>query len=462
MTTTIKVFNPYNQQLIKEIPNLSQEQALEKLEKAHQLYLDKSKSIPKYKRIEILEKISQIMLTRRESLIKTATQEGGKPWKDSEVEVDRAIQSVKVALYHLHSVGGQEIPMGLTSSSDNRTALTIKEPIGVVLSISAFNHPLNLAVHQVIPAIAAGCPVLIKPANLTPLSTLELIKICHEAGLSSDFCDAIPCDRNTAERLVQDSRVHFLSFIGSAKVGWYLRSKLSAGAHCTLEHGGVAPVIVDQTINLQEIIPPLAKGAFYHAGQVCVSVQRIYAPKNIAKTLAEELAKTARKLVVGDSLDPKTDVGPLITPKEVARVHEWVQESQGEILCGGKPLGKTTFAPTVIFNPSTTSKASTQEIFGPVVCVYSYENLEEAYQQSNSIPFSFQAAVFTNDYNTAMEASHRLKAMAVIVNDHSAFRVDWMPFGGHEQSGIGVGGIPQTIDELLLDKLIVFNTKPIH
>ena len=209
----------------------------------------------------------------------------------------------------------------------------------MVLAISAFNHPFNLIIHQVVPAIAAGCPVIIKPALVTPMSCLNVVNALKRAGCPDEWCAMIFCENSVTEKLVSDSRVSFLSFIGSSKVGWNLRSKLAPGAHCALEHGGIAPVIVEPDADLDKMLPLLCKGSFYHAGQVCVSVQRIFAHQSIARELADKLSDMAKNLVVGDPLDPKTEVGPLITLKEVARVESWVNtavKSGAEVLCGGK------------------------------------------------------------------------------------------------------------------------------
>lgn len=351
--------------------------------------------------------------------------------------------------------------MGLNAASANRRAFSLAEPIGVVVAVSAFNHPLNLIAHHVGPAIAAGCPVIVKPAENTPLSCWRLVRIFHEAGLPPEWCQALVTENHdVAEALVTDSRVGFLSFIGSAKVGWMLRSKLAPGARCALEHGGVAPVIVAADADLDVAVPKLLKGGFYHAGQVCVSVQRVFADSSIAQELAARLAEGAGNLRIGDPTEQATEVGPLIRPGEVSRVAEWVDEAVaggGVALSGGKVLSETTYACTVLENPPADIRVSTQEVFGPVVCVYSYDEINEAITRANALPYAFQAAVFTQDIDTAMRVSRDLDASAVMVNDHTAFRVDWMPFAGLRESGLGVGGIPYTIRDMLVRKMVVLS-----
>ena len=457
----LKVFSPYDNKLIKEISMVGTEEVEKALATAYRLFKDRSKWLPAYRRVEILERVAQIMSTRVEVLTNIASEEGGKPYIDSKVEVLRAINGVKLAIEYIGQMKGEQIPMGHTKSSANRLAFTLHEPIGVVSSISAFNHPLNLIIHQTVPAIAVGSPVIIKPALTTPLSCLAFMDILKEAGLPDGWCQVIVTDNDAAEKLVSDERINYLSFIGSAKVGWYLRSKLSPGTRCALEHGGAAPVIVEQDADVDAMLPALLKGGFYHAGQVCVSVQRVFVHESICEDVASKLAKMASDLIVGDPLDKKTEVGPLILPREVNRVEEWVNEalSKGaKVLSGGKRISDTLYEPTVLLDPPDDVKVTTQEIFGPVVCIYPYSNRNEAIDKANSLPFAFQAAVFTNNLETTLDTVKKLNATSVMVNDHTAFRVDWMPFGGRDSSGIGMGGIPYSMDEMTRVKMMVIKS----
>lgn len=433
------------------------------LAKAYALYRNRDAWLPPAKRIEILHKVAGVLRAERESLAKEAAREGGKPLVDSLVEVDRAIDGIDLCVQTLRTQAGVEIPMGMNAASANRMAWTHHEPIGVVVAFSAFNHPLNLIVHQIGPAIAAGCPVLVKPAEATPISCYRLVKMFHAAGLPAEWCQAfIAADHDVSTKLIADERVAFLTFIGSAKVGWMLRGKLAPGARCSLEHGGTAPVVVAADANLDTALPLLCKGGFYHAGQVCVSVQRVYAEKAIAKQLAEKLAALAEKLKVGDPTLSTTEVGPLIRPGEVERVHKWVEAAVAggaKLLCGGKALSKTTYAPTVLLDPADDADVTRHEVFGPVVCVYSCESIDEAIRRSNDSPFAFQAAVFTSSLDTSLRAAKRLDAATVMINDHTAFRVDWMPFAGLKQSGLGIGGIPFTMHDMQVEKMIVVRSQ---
>ena len=461
----VRVFAPYDRQPIGEIATADAAQIEQALASAHGLFRNRDAWLPMPKRIAILEGAISRMQARAEELAIEAAREGGKPLIDSRVEVARAIDSLKLCIETLRTEAGDVVPMGATVSSAQRLAFTQLEPIGVVVSVSAFNHPLNLIAHQVGPALAAGCPVLVKPAKATPLSCQRLLDILHDAGLPPGWVQLVlPENNELTTTMVSDPRVAFLSFIGSAAVGWKLKSLLAPGARCALEHGGVAPVIVAADANLDAVIPGLAKGGFYHAGQVCVSVQRVYADVAIAEALARRLAAAADQLKVGDPTLAETEVGPLISPAEVQRIDAWVQRAVAggaRLLSGGKPLSETCYAPTVLLNPPEHAEVSTQEVFGPVVCVYGYRSLDEAIARANALPVAFQAAVYSRDIETALRCYQRLDASAVMVNDHTAFRVDWMPFAGLRQSGYGVGGIAHTMRELQVRKMLVLKSKEI-
>lgn len=462
MTKRLKINSPYDGHLISEIDLDDEEQIETALETAHQLAQSHDKILPAPQRIEILEKTARLVQAKAEEFAHQSTEEGGKPLIDSRIELVRAAQGIREAAQSISKLTGHEIPMNLTSSSMNRMALTTREPIGVVAAISAFNHPFNLIVHQVIPAVAVGCPVIIKPARTTPLSCLNLVKCLHEAGLPEEWCQAVVCESSLAEKLVTDSRVAFFSFIGSGEIGWMLRSKLAPGTRCALEHGGAAPVIIDHDADLEDALPLIAKGGFYHAGQVCVSTQKVFVHESLIYDFSKELVKLAEKLVVGDPNDEKTEVGPLIQENEVDRVDQWVNEAKmagAKILTGGKKIGTTCYAPTIILNPPDEVKVSTHEIFGPVVNIYPFKDRLKAIERANLTPFSFQAAVFTRSIDTALDTAKRMNATAVMINDHTAFRVDWMPFGGRKDSGLGVGGILPTMLEMTEEKLLVFRSK---
>lgn len=456
---TLEVIAPFNGKLIATVATAGEQHIELALQTAHVTFKDRAKWLPLAQRITILENLIELMKQREEDLALGAAEEGGKPLQDSRVEVARAIDGVKLCIETLRTQAGHVIPMQFNAASAHRMAFTQYEPIGVVVAVSAFNHPVNLIIHQVATAIAAGCPVIIKPASNTPLSCLRIIELLYKAGLPREWCQAlIITDNAIIAKLVTDPRVSFFSFIGSAKVGWMLRSQLAPGTRCALEHGGVAPVIVAEDADIDAAIAPLLKGGFYHAGQVCVSVQRIFAHENIAYQLAAGLASKAQHLIVGDPTQPETEVGPLIRHAEVDRIDEWVREAEAagaKLLCGGKRISESCYAPTVLLNPPIDAKVSQLEVFGPVVCVYEYQDIQQAITQANALPFAFQAAVFTRDIETALQVYQQLDASTVMLNDHTAFRIDGMPFAGLRLSGLGVGGVPYAIRDMQIEKMLV-------
>jgi len=459
-TKKLKVLQAYDGKLIEEVALNNWQVADAMLNKAERLFKDRGQWLPAHRRIDILKKLQSLMQEKADEFSIMIAREGGKPLADAKIEVARAINGVELAREEISQLKGEQIPMDLTAAGAGRLAFTVKEPIGVVLAVSAFNHPLNLIVHQVVPAIACGCPVIVKPAAHTPLSCLRFVELVNKAGLPDGWCQSCVCDRETATKLIADSRVAFLTFIGSAKVGWELRRQIAPGTRCSLEHGGVAPVIVAGDADLTRTVPSIAKAAFYHAGQVCVSVQRVFVDNTIKQTFVDALKAIATELKVGDPTDINTEVGPLIKPGEVERVEQWVNEAVSAgagLVSGGKRISETCYQPTILLDPAADAKVSTLEVFGPVVCVYGYDDIEQAINQANSLSVSFQAAVFTRDIHRAFQSAQRLDAAAVMMNDHTAFRVDWMPFAGHRTSGLGVGGIPYTMAEMTHDKLLVIN-----
>ncbi len=455
----LEVQSPYDLSVIESIPMAENSEIDGMLERATAALRD---PLSKAKRIEILEKTIELAKSKVPDLAMTIAREGGKPLQDALVEVNRGIEGIRNAIETLNTMAGREIPMGLNAASSGRLAFTTHEPIGVVVAVSAFNHPFNLIVHQVAPAVATGCPVIVKPAATTPLSCRNFVDLLREAGLPEPYCQMAIVDNEGAEALVTDSRVGFFSFIGSSRVGWHLRSKLAPGVRCALEHGGAAPVIVASDAPLETLVPPLVKGGFYHAGQVCVSVQRIFVENSLKDSFMEAFSHAVGELKTGDPTSSDTEVGPLILPREVDRVGLWVSEAIGagaKAICGGARLSETCYAPTILLEPDSAANVSTHEIFGPVVCVYGYDSMNEAIDRANALPVAFQASVFSQDIDRALHATRRLDAAAVMINDHTAFRVDWMPFAGRKSSGLGTGGIPYTMEDMTQEKLVVLKSK---
>lgn len=457
MSKRLTVRAPYDGAVLGELPLTSERELDGYLAEAARLHAGRA-WLQTGERLQILERSRALVLERSEELARLAASEGGKPLVDSRVELARAAEGMFAAAAHLFTLAGREVPMRLGPGTAQRVAHTYYEPRGVSLAYSAFNHPFNLIIHQVIPALSAGAPVIVKPASSTPLSCFALVEILREAGLPEEWVRPVVLEREVAERLVGDGRLGFFSFIGSADVGFRLQKQLARGVPAALEHGGVAPVIVDETADLDEAARLLTKGAFYHAGQVCVSVQRIYVARPQLAEFVERLVSFARALRVGDPLDPATEVGPLIRAEELRRVDDWVQAAVrggARLALGGAALGASTYAPTVLVEPPDDALVSTQEIFGPVAAVYGYDDLDEAVRRANAPDSYFQAAVFTRDLDRALALGRRLHGTTVMVNDHTAFRADWMPFGGRGRSGLGMGGIADSLHDNLIERMLV-------
>lgn len=466
MSATMNVYSPFDGALVGQVPTATPEDVERALSTAYALFRDRRQWLSKQQRIAILKRAAEIIASRREALARQAASEGGKPLKDSLVEVDRGIDGIHTCIEELRTQAGHVIPMDLNATSSGRVAFTQYEPIGVVVGVSAFNHPFNLVIHQVAPAVAVGAPVIVKPAPTTPLSCKAVVDIFHEAGLPPGWAQMVlPDDLDLATRLVTDARVGFFSFIGSAAVGWNLRSKLAPGTRCALEHGGVAPVIVTQDADLPMALPRIARGAFWHAGQACVGVQRVFCHRSIANEVAQGLAELGQKMVTGDPLSMHTDVGPLISHREVDRVHGWVQAALtggAKLLSGGQKISASCYANTVLLDPPLDADVTRKEVFGPVVCVYGYDDIDSAIALSNDLPYAFQAAVFTRNIDTAMHCYRHLDGTAVMVNENTLFRVDWMPFAGARMSGHGVGGIPHSMREMQTEKMMVWRSDALN
>lgn len=454
---SLDVLNPSTGEVLKTLTTDTVADAVEKLATAHSVYADPAKRIPVHERIRLLEKTATLLDEQLEEFAMTIASEGGKPLQDARVEAKRASAGIHSAIHHLHEHDGIHYPLVDTQNQAKRRALSVSFPIGPVLAFSAFNHPLNLIVHQVIPAFAAGCPCVVKPAPDTPLSCINFVKLMRQAGIPEEYISVvITPSLDVAKALIDNLQLGFFSFIGSAKVGWMLRSQLKPGVRCALEHGGLAPAILTETADISNAVPSIVKGGFYHAGQVCVSVQRLYVHSSRLEEVTSALKSAVENLKVGDATLAETEVGPLIRTGEVNRIGEWVDEAVAsgcQVLTGGKAIDAHFYAPTVLLNPAENLTVSQAEIFGPVLCVYTYDDIDDAIARANSVPFAFHAAVYSENMREIEHVYQNINASAVMVNEHSAFRDDVMPFAGLNQSGLGIGGIPYTIEDMQYQKM---------
>lgn len=417
-------------------------------------------SLRPFQRAKIIKVTAALIQDQSESIAFIIASEGGKPLKDARIEVSRAISTLELCAEEALRLHGEVIPMERTAAGEGHMAFTIRDPIGPVLAISAFNHPLNLICHQVGCAIAAGCSVVLKPASSTPISAYFLLKALTDSGLPIGILRIVNAPIQMVETLVSSNEFDFVSFIGSGKVGWEMRRKIAPGTRISLEHGGQAPAIVCEDADLSKVIPSLIKGSFYHAGQVCISTQRIFVHKNLYKKFLDDFTTAASKLIVGPATDENTDIGPLIRSSEVSRLKDWINEAilQGASLALGN-ISSGNFhqylSATVLTNVPRECTLMKEEAFGPVVCINSYDDEEELLDYLNSNNFIFEAALFTKDISKAFKISQTISAMTFVINNHTAFRVDQMPFGGHKESGLGMGGVKYAIEEMTRIKQVI-------
>lgn len=420
----------------------------------------KMRKLRPYERATILKEVAQILKTKLEFHAKVIAAEGGKPLKDARAEASRAVATLELCAEETQRLHGEVIPMERTAAGKDHLSFSVRDPIGPVLAISAFNHPLNLIAHQVGTAIAAGCAVVLKPASQTPVSAYFLQEAFQQAGLPDGILKVLNAEVPLVEKLVTSSEFDFVSFIGSAKVGWEMRRKIANGTRLALEHGGQAPAIVREDADLDVAIPALIKGAFYHAGQVCISTQGVFIHEKIYQNFVSRFKEAASKLVVGSAMNDNTDIGPLIRPTEVERLIKGIKEAEAagaKVILGNDVTGssKQYLSATILTNVPRECSIMKDEAFGPVVCLNSYTDEDELLNFLNEKTYIFEAALFTKDISRAMRIATDFSTMTLVINNHNAFRVDQMPFGGHKESGLGMGGVKYAMEELTRMKQII-------
>lgn len=456
--TFLEVRSPHDQTLLATVEKADIAALEQALHNAHESYEEIMRTMPAWKRAEILYKVADQIKAHHEKLSMTIAQEGGKPLKDARVEVTRAVNTVRMSGNEALQMNGETLTMDRATGTENHIALSIRQGIGPVLAISAFNHPVNLICHQVATAFAAGNSVIVKPASQTPLSALRIVDFFYNAGLPREIISVAIVSGKDTEYLVQDARIKFITFIGSGAVGWDIEKKKHAGTRLSLEHGGTGTAIVTESADIEKVIPSIVRGGFYHAGQVCVSTQNVYVHTSLYREVLGKLIETASLLKVGPATEDTTDIGPIINSKEKDRILSHINEavSMGaQIALGGKETGATTIGATILMDTTMDMSVMKSEIFGPVISVVPYSNIDEVIKIMNATPFSFQAAIYTQDINVALSNAKKIDATSVMINDSTAFRVDWMPFGGGKESGLGMGGIKNSIHEMSVEKMIV-------
>ena len=458
--TRAPVHDPFTGKILAEVSQGSEADAEDAIRSAAAATQPMG-ALPAHARFHLLQRIAGAIYDRRDEFARVMTGEAGKPITDARREVARAVQTFTIAAEEAKRIPGEVIPLDWTPGMDSHVGILRRVPIGPVLGITPFNFPLNLVAHKVAPALAAGNPIVIKPAPQTPMTALLLAEVALEAGVPPGGLNVLPCDNQVAERLVVDPRFKLLSFTGSAAVGWMLKAKCGK-KKVVLELGGNAGVIVEQDADLDFAAQRCASGGFGYAGQTCISVQRIFVHHSVVDLFTTKFLLQVARLKGGDPNDEATVVGPLIDQHAAHRVEEWIGEAVAQgarMLLGGKRMGSVVEA-TVLTNVTPTMKVSCQEVFGPVVTVTPYRQFDEALQAMNRSEYGLQAGVFTQDVNKVFHAFRHLEVGAVLANEIPTFRAEHMPYGGVKDSGLGREGLRVSIEEMTEPRFLVLNVRP--
>jgi glyceraldehyde-3-phosphate dehydrogenase (NADP+) len=428
------------------------EEAVEAAVKAFEV----TRTLPAYERGAILRNISAGIRARREELGRLISLEAGKPIRDALVEVDRAAVTFRLGAEEAERMVGETIPLDIMPASKGRMGITRRFPIGPIAAISPFNFPLNLAAHKVAPAIASGNPIVLKPPSKDPLVMLTVAEIIEEAGAPAGSVSILPMSRELGDRMVSDERFKLLTFTGSPSVGWRMKER-AGKKRVVLELGGNAGVIIDKTADLDWAVKRCLVGAFAYAGQVCISVQRMFIHEDVWDAFMPKFIEGARALKVGDPLDPQTDVGPMVDANAASRTQRWVDEALadgGKALLGGTATG-TFFPPTILTDVPVTAAVCSNEAFAPLVVAFPFRDIDDAIRRVNDSMFGLQTGVFTNDLSAAWRSFNELEVGGVIVNDVPTYRTDHMPYGGVKDSGLGREGIRWAMEDMTELRIMV-------
>jgi acyl-CoA reductase-like NAD-dependent aldehyde dehydrogenase len=419
-----------------------------------------TRRLPAFERQRVLRRVSENITERKQEFARTMAQEAGKPIKAARTEVERAIFTFNVAAEESTRIYGEYLPLDWQEFTAGRWGIVRRFPLGPIAGITPFNFPLNLVAHKVAPAIAAGCPLVLKPAPQTPLTALLLAEAVQQAGWPDGGLNVLPLSNDDAGLLVTDERIKLISFTGSAAVGWQIK-KNCGKKKVVLELGGNAGVIVHSDADLAYAADRCVAGGFAYAGQTCISVQRILVERSAFAKFTDRLLEGVKKLKTGDPLDDSTDLGPLIRESDAVRASDWIQEAVrggARLLCGGQRRGPM-LEPTVLTGTRPEMKVNCQEIFAPVVTVEAYDDFNQALKQVNNSPYGLQAGLFTRDAKLIFNAYEELEVGGLIAGDVPAFRIDHMPYGGVKDSGLGREGLRYAIEEMTEPKLLVMNLK---
>jgi acyl-CoA reductase-like NAD-dependent aldehyde dehydrogenase len=453
----VEVRSPYSGDIVGRVAKAGKKETTRAIDAAEHALRE---PLPAHKRAEILVKVASLLGRRHDEVARTISDEAGKPMKAARVEAQRAMSTYTFAAVEARKLAGEMVPMDASQAGEGKLAFTLRRPLGVVGAITPFNFPCNLAAHKIAPALAAGCPVVLKPASQTPLSALLLAELEEEAGLPAGWLSVVVGPSSEiGDVLVGDERVASLTFTGSGDVGWGLKER-APRKKVALELGNATPVIVAGDADLDLAASKIAANAFSFAGQSCISVQRVYVERAAYDELIGKLVPKVEALKVGDPADEETDVGPLIDEDARERILEWVRETRGEVLTGGDANEDGLLRPTVIANPDPADKVESEEVFGPVVAVSAVRSLDEALERANATRYGLQAGIFTRDVQTALRAAQSLEFGGITVNEAPTFRTDQMPYGGVKASGNTREGPAYAVRELTETRLVVIDLQP--
>ncbi|MBI2618822.1 MAG: aldehyde dehydrogenase family protein [Ignavibacteriales bacterium] len=452
---TVLIRNPYDLSTVGEV-HLAGRAEAEKAIVAARKGFSVTRNLPSHRRAEILSFIAGKIREEKEAFAGTIVKEVGKPAKAARIEVERAIATFNIAAEEAKRIGGETIPLDWNVLSEQRFGLTRRFPLGLIVAIAPFNYPLNLVAHKIAPAIASGNAWILKPPPQAPLTSLRLARIIADSGFPPEAWSVLPCENAVAESLVSDDRVAMISFTGSPKVGWYLKTK-AGKKKVLLELGGNAGVIVDESADVEEAARRNVTGSFVYSGQVCIKVQRIYVHERRYDEYLERLLGATRTLKLGNPADEDTSIGPLIDDASADRVHAWITEavSAGATLLLGGARHDRLIEPTILSGVEKTAKVFCEEVFGPVVTVHRFREFSEAIDGINDSRFGLQAGVFSNDFRNILHAFQTVEVGAVIVNDNPTYRIDHMPYGGVKDSGFGREGLKYAIEAMTEPRLMV-------
>ncbi len=452
-----EIKNPYNNETIGLTWFASEKDYEDAIVAAEQAF-EQTRKLGSYERVQILQRIADGMAERQEEIAQIIAMEAGKPIRDARVESARGVFTLQIAIDEAKRIGGELIPLDLMASSAGRFGLTRRFPIGPIAGISPFNFPLNLALHKVAPAIASGNTIVLKPPTRDPLTMLTFAEIVADAGLPKGAVSIMPMDRALGDRLVTDDRFKLLTFTGSPAVGWDMKSR-AGKKKVVLELGGNAGVIVDNDANIDLAASRVRVGAFAYAGQVCISVQRVYVHRSRMEEFSQKLVEQIRNMKVGDPLDESTDLGPMIDDKAAQRSEQWVEDAVREgakLIIGGKANGRF-FEPTVLVDSKRSSFVCSREAFAPLVNLFSFDDFDDALAEINDSVYGLQAGVFTASLEHALHAFEVLEVGGVIINDIPTYRIDHMPYGGVKDSGLSREGLRYSIEDMTEPRLMVIN-----